>query len=129
MTQSSWLNSHVNAYKYFGGVTRLLIPDNLKTGVIKNTRHELILNKGYQEMAEHYDTAIIPARVRHPKDKSVAEGSVKYASTWITAALRNQKFFTIEEVKRAVADKLEELNHYPFKKREGNRHSAYYNEE
>lgn len=129
MTANSWLSCHVHAYEYFGGVTRLLIPDNLKTGVIKNTRYETILNRSYQEMAEHYDTAIIPARVNRPQDKSVAEGSVKYASTWIIAALRNQKFFTIDELQRAVAEKLEELNHYPFKKREGNRHSAYYGEE
>ncbi|MBF4691586.1 IS21 family transposase [Fusibacter ferrireducens] len=129
MTSASWLSCHVHAYEYFGGVTRLLIPDNLKTGVIKNTRNETILNRSYQEMAEHYDTAIIPARVKRPKDKSVAEGSVKYASTWIIAALRNQKFFTIDEVRRAVREKLEELNNYPFKKREGNRHSAYFDEE
>lgn len=129
MTSTSWLTCHVHAYKYFGGVTRLLIPDNLKTGVIKNTRYETILNKSYQELAEHYDTAIIPARVNHPQDKSIAEGSVKYASTWIAAALRNQKFFTLDQVQRAVFEKLEELNRYPFKKREGNRHCAYFDEE
>lgn len=129
MTSTSWLSCHVHAYQYFGGVTRLLIPDNLKTGVIKNTRYETILNKSYQELAEHYDTAIIPARVDHPQDKSIVEGSVKYASTWIVAAVRNQKFFTLDEVQRAVSEKLEELNRYPFKKREGNRHRAYFYEE
>lgn len=129
MSSTSWILCHAHAYQYFGGVTRLLIPDNLKTGVIKNTRYDLILNKSYQEMAEHYDTAIIPARVDHPKDKSIAEGSVKYASTWIIAALRNQKFFTLLEVKIAVSKKLEELNRTPFKKREGNRHRAYFDEE
>lgn len=80
-------------------------------------------------MAEYYGTAIVPARVKHPQDKSLAEGSVKYASTWIIAALRNRKFFSIEEVKQAVSEKLGELNHFPFKKREGNRYSAYLNEE
>jgi transposase len=129
MTSGKWISCHAHAYSYFGGVTRLLIPDNLKTGVIKNTRYETILNRSYHEMAEYYDTAIVPARVDHPKDKSLVEGSVKYASTWIIAALRNRKFFTIEEVKKAVSEKLEELNHFPFKKREGNRHSAYFEEE
>jgi hypothetical protein len=106
-----------------------LIPDNLKVGVVKNTRYDTILNRSYQELAEHYDTAIVPARVDHPQDKSIAEGSVKYASTWIIAALRNRRFFSIEEVKKAASEKLEELNHFPFKKREGNRHSAYFDEE
>lgn len=129
MKSTNWLLCHVNAYKYFGGVTRLLIPDNLKTGVVSNTKYETILNKSYHEMADYYDTAIVPARVLHPKDKSLAEGTVKFATTWIIAALRNQKFFSIDEVKVAVAEKLEELNHAPFKKREGCRYSAYVDEE
>lgn len=66
-------------------------------------------------MAEYYETAIVPARVLHPRDKSLAEGTVKFATTWIIAALRNRKFFSFEEVQCAVAEKLEELNQYPFK--------------
>ncbi len=129
MKSTNWLLCHVHAYEYFGGVTRLLIPDNLKTGVTTNNRYEIILNKSYQEMAEHYGTAIVPSRVLHPKDKSLAEGTVKFATTWIIAALRNRKFFSFDEVKHAVAEKLEELNRYQFKKREGCRHSAYLDEE
>lgn len=89
MKTTNWLLCHVHAYQYFGGVTRLLIPDNLKTGVSKNTRYETILNKSYAEMAEYYETAIVPARVRAPQDKSLAEGTVKFATIWIIAALRN----------------------------------------
>lgn len=129
MKSESWLKCHVNAYTYFGGVPRLLIPDNLKTGITKNTRYETVLNAGYQELAEHYGTAIVPCRVEHPKDKGLAEGSVKYASTWIIAALRNRKFFSMQEIRDAVKEKLEELNSYPFKKREGNRNTAYADEE
>lgn len=129
MQLDKWLSCHAHAYSYYGGVTRLLIPDNLKVGVKSNTRYETILNRSYQEMAEYYGTAIVPARVDHPKDKSLAEGSVKYASTWIIAALRDRKFFSIEEVRQAVSEKLEELNNFPFKKRPGNRHSAYITEE
>ncbi len=129
MKAESWLGCHVHAYHYFGGVTRLLIPDNLKTGVTANTRYETVLNRSYQEMAEYYDTAIVPTRVRHPKDKSLAEGTVRFASTWIIAALRNQKFFSIEEVNHAVAERLEVLNTMPFKKREGCRRDAYLAEE
>ena len=125
----NWLNCHIHAYEYFGGVTRLLIPDNLKTGVIKNTRYETVLNRSYQELAEYYDTAIVPARVEHPKDKSHAEGTVRFASTWILAALRNEHFFTLTEAKEAVSLKLEELNTREFKQREGCRKSAYLEEE
>lgn len=129
MKQENWLLCHVHAYEYFGGATRLLIPDNLKTGVISHTRYEVKLNQSYKELAEHYGTAIVPARVRHPQDKSLAEGTVKFASTWITAALRNQKFFTIAQIKKAVKEKLAELNDKPFQKLEGTRKTAYLNEE
>lgn len=129
MKLENWLLCHVHAYSYFGGVTRLLIPDNLKTGVKANTRYETILNRSYQELAEHYDTAIVPARVEHPKDKSLAEGSVRNASTWILAVLRNYRFFSLGEAQQAVAEQLEALNDRPFKKREGCRRSAYLAEE
>lgn len=126
---TNWLLCHVHAYQHFGGVTRLLTPDNLKTGIVKNTQYETMITKSYQELADYYDTAIVPARVRHPKDKPNAEGTVKFVSTWIIAALRNHKFFSLEEVNLAVAEKLNELNHRPFQKREGCRHSAYFSEE
>ena len=129
MKTDNWLMCHAHAYEYFGGVPRLLIPDNLKTGITKNTRLETIINSSYVDLADHYCTAIVPTRVRAPKDKSHAEGTVSYASTWILASLRNRTFFSIGEAKEAVAEKLELLNTYPFKKREGNRRDAYLNEE
>lgn len=129
MKSENWLLCHVHAYDYFGGVPRLLIPDNVRTGITKNTRTETVFNRSYSELADHYGTAIVPARVRRPQDKSHAEGSVSYASTWILAALRNQTFFSLADAKEAVAEKLEELNGYPFKKREGNRREAYVHEE
>ena len=129
MQQESFINCHIHAFEYFGGVTRLLIPDNLKTGVTKNTRFETVIPRAYREMSDHYGTAIVPARPLHPDDKPNAEGSVKYATTWILAALRNEHFFSIEEARKAVAQKLEELNERPFQKRVGNRRLAYENEE
>ena len=129
MKSDTFINCHVHAYEYFGGVTRLLIPDNLKTGITSNTRYETIIPRAYKEMADHYNTAIVPARVKAPKDKPNAEGSVKFATTWILAALRNYHFFSIEEAKMTVSEKLEELNSRPFKKRAGNRRIAFENEE
>jgi hypothetical protein len=80
-------------------------------------------------MAEHYGTAIIPARVRAPKDKPNAEGSVNVISTWITAALRNEQFFSVVELNRAIHEKLEEFSHRPFQKKEGSRFEIFRNEE
>ena len=123
--QEAWINAHVNAYRYFGGVTRILVPDNLKTGVIKNTKDDTVLNRSYREMAEHYGTAVIPARPRMPKDKAFVEGSVGVVSTWIIAALRNRQFFSLTELNEAVDEKLYEFNHKPFQKKEGNRAVAF----
>ena len=113
-------------HEYFDGVLRLTIPDNLHTGVLKNTRMDTVLNRNYSELADHYGTAVVPARVRRPQDKSHAKGSVSYTSTWILAALRNKISFSLADAKKAVAEKLEELNDYAFKKREENYRDALY---
>lgn len=129
MKEDTFINCHVHAYEYFGGVTRLLVPDNLRAGVTKNTRYETLIPRAYREMSDHYGTAIVPARVEHPKDKPNAEGGVKFATTWILAALRGEQFFSITEAKQGVSQKLKELNERPFKKRAGNRRLAFENEE
>ena len=121
----SWITAHVNMYCFFGGVTRILVPDNLKTGVDKVTKSETILNRTYQEMAEHYNTAVIPARVRTPKDKATVEGTVGVISTWIIAALRNQQFLSLKELNLAIRDKLYTFNHKPFQKEDGNRAEVF----
>jgi transposase len=117
----SWITAHVHAYKYFGGTTRILVCDNLKTGVIKNTKTETVFNRSYLEMAEHYGTAIIPARVRRAKDKASVEGAVGIVSTSILAAIRNDQFLSIDELNEVLADKLETYNHKPFQKKDGSR--------
>lgn len=125
MKQASWIIAHVHAYQYFGGVTRILTPDNLKTGVIKNTKDETVINQTYKEMADHYGTVVIPGRPRKPKDKAFVEGTVGVLSTWIIAALRNQQFLSLQELNQAVFQKLYEFNHKPFQKKEGSRASAF----
>jgi transposase len=119
--QEAWIAAHVNAIAFFGGVARILVPDNLKTGVVKHTKSEVVLNRTYQELAEHYGTAIIPARVRTPKDKATVEGAVGIVSTFILAAIRNQKFFTLRELNEAIKERLHTLNHKPFQKKNGSR--------
>jgi len=123
--QECWITAHVNAYNYFGGVTRILTPDNLKTGITKHSRSEITINKTYQELAEHYGTAVIPARVKAPQDKPTVEGVVGIISTWILAALRNQQFLSLHELNEAIRQKLKEFNNKPFQKKEGSRASLF----
>jgi len=128
--QRSWITAHVHMYEYFGGVTRILVPDNTKTAVIHNNDwYNQELNRIYHEMAEHYNTAIIPARVRAPKDKPNAEGSVGVISTWITAALRNEQFFSLAELNQAIRKKLKAFVNRPFQKKEGTRYEIFHDEE
>jgi transposase len=101
MNLESWINAHVNMYRYFGGSTRILIPDNLKTGVQKPDWYDPVINKTYHEMAEHYETAVILPDKKN-QDKPNAEGAVSVISTWIIAALRNQKFFTLAELNQEL---------------------------
>lgn len=122
MKQRSWIKAHIHMYEYFGGVAKILVPDNCKTAVIHNgKRKDQQINQTYQELAEHYGTAIIPARVRSPKDKPNAEGTVGNISTWITAALRNEQFFSLAELNRAIRKKLLTFNQKLFQKKEGSR--------
>lgn len=82
-------------YTYFGGVTPILVSDNCATAINRKQSdwYTPELNRTYYEFAEHYNVAILPARVRRPKDKPNVEGSVGKISTWITAALKNEQFF------------------------------------
>lgn len=128
--QKAWIMAHVHMYEYFGGVAKILVPDNTKTAVIHNKGwYTQKLNATYHEMAEHYNTAIIPARVRKPKDKPNAEGAVGNISTWITAALRNEQFFSLAELNISIREKLEVFNAREFQKKEGSRSRLFYNEE
>ncbi len=118
---SDWIGSNIRAFEFFGGVTELIIPDNLKSGVTKACRYEPELNTTYHEFSLHYGTVIIPARVRKPKDKAKVEGGVLLVSRWILAALRNRVFFSLSEVNAAMSELLEKLNHKPFQNLNGSR--------
>jgi len=121
----SWINAHIHAFEYFGGVARITIPDNLKSGVSKACRYEPDLSPTYQDMAEHYGTAVIPARVARPKDKAKVEAGVLLVTRWITAALRHHTFFSIREVNDKVMELLERLNTRKFKKLDSTRRELF----
>ena len=115
----NWIKAHIQMFEFFGGVTPMLIPDNCSTAVdhSKSDWYTTALNATYHEMAEHYNIAIIPARVRKPKDKPNVEGSVGKISTWITAALRNEQFFSLAELNAAIREKLDAYNARKFQKK------------
>jgi transposase len=113
--QCNWNNAHVRALEYFGGVVKIVVPDNLKTGVTKPNYYEPDINPAYQELAEHYQFAVLPARVRKPRDKGPAENGVQNVERWIIAPLRKKQFFSVYEVNTAMKDLLEKLNNKPMK--------------
>lgn len=105
-----WLGGHVRAFAFFGGTPKILRPDNLKSGVKTPNRYEPELNPSYQELAEHYQLAVLPARIRKPKDKPHVENSVQNVERWILAPLRNRTFFSLGEASRAIVPLLAALN-------------------
>ena len=111
-TQSlaDWIGSHTRAFAFFGGVPAMLVSDNLKSGITKACFYEPAVNRSYAEMAAHYDTAIVPARPRKPRDKAKVEAAVLLATRWIIAKLRNAKFFTLAELNLAIGDCVTQLN-------------------
>ncbi len=124
-TLPDWLGSHVRALEDFGGVPGAAVPDNLKSGVSKAHRYDPALNPAYQDFAEHYGLAILPARVRKPRDKAKVEVGVQVVERWILVRLRNLTFFSLGEVNAAIRGLVADLNRRPFKKREGSRASVF----
>jgi len=116
-----WIAAHVHAFQFFGGVPTLVIPDNLKSGVTLAHRYEPETNRTYTEMAEHYGFAILPTRVRKPKDKAKVEKGVQDVERRILAPLRNRSFFSLSELNEAVAQLLSRHNEQPFQKLPGSR--------
>lgn len=120
-----WLNSHVHAFEYFGGTTAIIVPDNLRSAVSKACRYDPDLNPSYQQLAEHYQVSVIPARPYKPKDKSKAEVGVQIIERWILARLRKHSFFSLAELNQCIRVLLEDLNSKPFKQLPGNRKEAF----
>jgi transposase len=120
-----WINAHIHAFEYFGGVPQIAVPDNLKAGVTHPCRYEPDINPTYQDLAEHYGTSVIPARPGKARDKAKVESAVLVAERWILAALRNHTFFSLAELNRAIADKLRHLNNRKLQKLDATRKTLY----
>jgi transposase len=108
--QCNWNNGHVRAIEFFGGVVRIVVPDNLKTGITKPNYYEPDINPAYQELAEHYQFAVLPARVKKPRDKGKIENGVQNVERWVIAPLRNRTFFSLAEVNQAIREQVDRLN-------------------
>jgi len=110
-----WIGCHVNAFAYFGGVAQQVVCDNLKAGVTATCRYEPGINRTYQDMAAHYGTAVLPARVRKPRDKAKVEVAVQVVQRWILARLRHRRFHSLAELNGAIRELAEDLNARPMR--------------
>jgi len=122
---ANWLGAHMRAFEFYGGVPKLVVPDNTKTGVSRACRYDPDLNPTYQEMALHYGVGVVPARPYKPRDKAKVESGVLLIERWIIAALRHHRFFSIIDANKAVRELLERVNQKPFRKRPGSRASLF----
>jgi transposase len=111
-----WLASHVRMFEFFGGVPKIVVPDNLKAGITSPCRYDPDRNRSYADLAHHYQVAVIPARVRRPRDKAKAEIAVQIVQRWILARLRKRVFFCLEEANTAIRELLVSLNDRPLKR-------------
>ena len=120
-----WIAGHCHAFSFYGGLARVLVPDNPKSAVIRPCRYEPVLHRAYQEMAAHYGAVILPARVKKPRDKAKVETGVQIAEREILAPLRDRRFFSVTELNQALRPLLDQLNARPFQKLEGSRHDWF----
>ena len=122
---ADWIGSHVRAFEFGGGLTEIVVPDNLKAGVSRPCRYEPELNPTYQDLAVHYGVAVMPARVRRPRDKAKVEVGVQVVERWILARLRHRTFFSLAELNQVIRELLGPLNERPFHKLPGSRRSLF----
>ena len=111
-----WIGAHVRMFRFFGGVPRLVVPDNLKSGVHKASFYDPEINRSYGMMASHYGVGVLPARPRRPKDKAKVENGVRFAQTCILGRLRRQTFFSLAEANAAIAGALERINDHVMRR-------------
>ena len=111
----SWLLAHSRAYEFYGGVARVTVPDNLKSGVTKACWYDPEINPSYLQLARVYNTIILPTRTARPRDKAACEVGVQVVERWVIAPLRNRRFFSSGELNRAIRANLDEVNGREFR--------------
>jgi transposase len=106
----NWIRAHIHMFEFYGGVPKIVRPDNLKAGVTKPCFYEPDINPTYHELAQHYHLAVIPTRVAKPTDKGLGENAVQQVERWVLAPLRKQRFFSLYELNQALQKRLKWLN-------------------
>lgn len=124
-TKADWVMVNENAIRFYGGVPAAIVPDCLKSAVIKADKYEPQLNQTFNDFANHYQTVILPARALHPQDKSLAENFVRNAYTQIYAPLRNHVFFSVEELNTALWGQLDIYNRKNFQGKDHSRQQMF----
>ena len=127
--EEAWVNAHVRMFAFFGGATPILVPDNCKTAITKNAKDALIVNEQYRRMSEHYGCAVVPARVRKPRDKASVEMGVGVIERQAMMALRKRRFMSLSDFNKALIAQVMAINSRPFQKREGSRESIFLGQE
>lgn len=129
MKEESWVAAHVHAFSFYGGSVPIIVPDNLKQGISKNTFDELVVNDQYRRMAEYYGCAVVPARPRKPRDKGAVEMGVRVIEQRAMAPLRDRLFTSLSQLNGALLEKVREINARPFQKRDGSRDEVFARQE
>jgi len=124
-TLPSWMRAHVHAFTFFGGAATLTIPDNTKTAITAPCFYEPTVHPLYADLAAHYGTAILPARVRRPRDKALVEVAVQVVQRWLLARLRNRTFCSVTELNTELVPLRSWLNDRPFRHVPGNRRTLF----
>jgi transposase len=122
---SDWIQSHVRMFEFFGGVSSIVVPDNLKSGVKKSHLYDPDINPNYQNFGEYYGVAIVPARVREPKDKAKVENAVGCVERQVLAPLRHRTFTSLYEINVAIKELLAQFNKKPMQKMKISRFELY----
>jgi transposase len=124
-SQDSWIAAHIHALEWLGGVPAVIKPDNCKTAVTKPDYYDPVINAAYLDFSRHYGTAIVPARVRRPRDKAPVESSVGYLETWLMEWLAGKRFDSYGELNGAIRERVLALARRPYQKRAGSREEAF----
>ena len=111
-----WIGAHVRMFQFFGGLPRLIVPDNLKSGVNKPSFYDPEINRSYAKMAAHYGVGILPARPYRPRDKAAVEAGVRFAQSYILGRMRHRTFFSLAECNGAIGEALDRMNTRPMRR-------------
>ena len=124
-TQINWNQGHIDALSWYGGLPRIFVPDNCKTAVVHTNLYDPGLNHAYRDLARHYNIAIIPARIKKPRDKPSVESGVGWLETWLLEWLKGEIYFSFEALNHDIRERIAELAKRKFKHREGSRESVF----